>query len=127
MFGWGGTWVHRVPWFWGVGFGVSCLAVISPAAAKWQAHAEVLVDLLSNLWMAVENMANLKGVQMIAVDLSEACLAFKYRAVFLDQVEASCDLYVRRPQRALLSAHRKNLQTASPDPQHLLPGSGSEP
>ncbi|CAE7563736.1 Cnga4, partial [Symbiodinium pilosum] len=32
---------------------------------------EVLVDLLSNLWMAVDNMANLKGVKMIAVDLSE--------------------------------------------------------
>ena len=32
------------------------------------------MDLLSNLWMAVENMVNLKGVQMIAVDLSATCL-----------------------------------------------------
>jgi len=32
---------------------------------------EVLVDLLSNLWMAVESMPNLKGVQMIPVDLSD--------------------------------------------------------
>ena len=38
---------------------------------------QVLVDLLSNLWMAVESMPNLKGVQMIPVDLSEACLEFK--------------------------------------------------
>ena len=35
------------------------------------------MDLLSNLWMAVESMPNLKGVQMIPVDLSEACLEFK--------------------------------------------------
>ena len=35
------------------------------------------MDLLSNLWMAVDNMANLKGVKMIAVDLSEACLEWQ--------------------------------------------------